>query len=229
MAARESVRVADCFLLAMDSFMRRHGQGAHITASVLVLERVPDIGHLQRALVRMAEKHPLFSARLHRDWRTWLPYWEIVEPTFASRALPLALWREKGSPGLLGDEACEVLDASAQLEAILAEPLPAGWNARFDLVERRDGSCLAALSWSHLIIDGKGAELLIAEVARLCAGVDEPCDAKEQPRPATDWREKVQRTKPAIFHLEGLAKLPMRVDLRAEAARGTLPLQSRDA
>jgi hypothetical protein len=209
MPARTSVRVADCFLLAMNAFMRRHGQGAQITASLLVLETAPDLGCVRRALVRMAEKHPLLAGRLHRSWRTWLPYWEVPD-LGPGAAVPFGLWREKGSPGALGGEAGEVASARAQIEEGIAEPLSERWNARFDLIERCDGSCLLVLSWSHLIIDGKGAELLLAELARLCAGVDEPCEAKEQLRPETTWQEKVRKTKPAIFHLEALAKLPMR-------------------
>ncbi len=194
MPARESVRVADCFLLAMNAFMRRHGQGAHVTASVLVLERMPDLEMLASGLRRLAQKHPLLHAWLHRHWRTWLPYWEIETPP-AGEGLPFRVWKDADD---------------SPLEDILAAPLPARWNARFDLIERRDGSCLAALSWSHLLIDGKGAELLLAELARLCSGIDEPWETKETPRPETTWREKVPKTKPAIFHLEGLAKLPMR-------------------
>lgn len=209
MAVREAVRAADCFLLAMTAFMRRHGQGAHLTASVLVLERAPDLTALRPALARMARKHPLFSATLHRHWRTWLPYWQMADSP-PEGGLPLGLWREKESPGVMSAEAREVENAGAHLEEILAQPLPAGWNARLDLLERRDGTCLAALSWSHLIIDGKGAELLLAELARLCAGIDEPCEAKEQARPEKTWQEKVEKTKPAIFHLEALARLRMR-------------------
>jgi hypothetical protein len=194
MAEREPVRVADCFLLAMDAFMRRHGQGTHLTASVLVLERTPDLPTLTRALGRMAQKHPLLSARLHRHWRTWLPYWEMRERT-GDEALPFRMW--KG-------------DSPATFEDILAEPLPAGWNARFDLLERPDGTCLAALSWSHVVLDGKGAELLLEELARLCAGIDEPCEARETVRPETTWQEKVRKRKPAVRHLETLARLPMR-------------------
>ena len=123
MPARVAVQVADCFLLAMNAFMRRHGQGAHITATVLVLERAPDVEKIRRALARMAAKHPLFAARLHRDWKTWLPFWE-VSALAAGASLPLGLWRESGSPGALGGAAREIADASAQLENILSEPLP---------------------------------------------------------------------------------------------------------
>ena len=219
-ATRVPVRVADCFLLAMTSFMRRTGQGAHLIASVLELERAPDLPQVHAALVRMVEKHPLLIAHLRRDWRTWLPFWEVAPPADGV-SFPLGLWRENGSPGALGDAAQSVGCARARLQAIIGEPLPHGFHARLDIVERRDGSCLAALTWSHLIIDGKGAELVLAEFARLCSGVDVSCEVKEPARPETTWREKVTKTKGAIYHLQNLARN------RVRSAGGPKPRRGR--
>lgn len=210
-ATRVPVRVADCFLLAMDAFMRRTGQGEHITQSVLELAAAPDLTRLRAAARRAVEKHPLLVARLRRDWRTWLPFWDV--PAATERTLPVGLWREPGSPGALGGEAREVPAAMERLQEIMAEPLdePAGpLNARLDLIERRDGRCLLALSWRHLLIDGKGAELLFVELARLCEGLDQPDESREKPRPETSWRERVQKTKAAIERFEELAKLGIR-------------------
>src|SRR5260221_8918853 len=100
---RVPVRVADCFLLALDAFMRRTGQGEHITQSVLELEHAPDLVTLRAAARRVVEKHPLLGARLCRSWRTWLAYWEI--PAALPEPLPIGLWRENGSPGALGADA----------------------------------------------------------------------------------------------------------------------------
>ena len=218
-AMRVPVQVADCFLLAMTSFMRRTGQGAHLIGSVLELECAPDLAKVRPALVRMVEKHPLLIAHLRRDWRTWLPFWE-VSPPVAGLALPLGLWRENGSPGALGDAAQSVGGARARLHDMLGEPLPEGFHARLDIVERRDGSCLVGLTWSHLIIDGKGAELVLAEFARLCAGVDVSCEVKEQLRPETTWREKVTKTKGAIHHLQNLARNRILSPTGPKARRG---------
>lgn len=210
-ATRVPVRVADCFLLAMDAFMRRTGQGEHITQSVVELDRVPDLDRLRAASRRVVEKYPLLVARLRRDWRTWLPYWEV--PAASARALPVGLWREAGAPGVLGGEAREVGAAMERLQEIMAEPMDerAGpLNARLDLIERRDGRCLLALSWRHLLIDGKGAELLLVELARLCEGIDQPDETREKPRPEVPWRERVAKTKAAIKRFEELARLGIR-------------------
>jgi hypothetical protein len=64
-----------------------------------------------------------------------------------------------------------------------------------------------ALSWSHLLIDGKGAELVLAEIGRLCDGVDVACDAKEPVKPVLTFQEKIKKTKAAVYRLEDLAKV----------------------
>lgn len=195
--SRVPVRVADCFLLALDSFMRRTGQGAHVSQSVLELDRAPDLEKLRAASRRLVEKHPIFAARLRRDWRTWLPFWEVPEPP--ASGLPLRIW-----------EAAECEDFAAVLQSIFAEPLVrdgVNFNARLDLLQRPDGRAALTFSWSHLLIDGKGAELLLAELARLCDGLDEPCEAKEIPRPALTFKERIQKTKGAVILFDELVKI----------------------
>jgi hypothetical protein len=208
MTTRVPVRVADCFLLALDAFMRRTGQGAHVTQSVLELDRAPDLAQLRAAVAQAVKMHPLLAARLRRSWRTWLPYWEI--PETRPESLPLGLWRESGAPGALGPEAREVTGAQDRLEAIMAEPLsPEGThvNARLDVVELRSGRCQLALSWRHTLIDGKGAELLLVELARLCAGIDAPPEWRETVRPQLAVGELMLKARPAIHRFKELAKL----------------------
>ena len=187
---RVPVQSTDCFLLAHDDFMQRTGQGRHVSLSMIELDSVPDLTRLRPALDRLVQKHPLLVGRLRRNWKTWLPYWEV--PVAPSRGLPLGLWREKGSAGLL-PESRETADCMELLQKIMARPLIADgleFKARLDVVERRDGSSVVALAWSHLLIDGKGAELLLAEIGRLCDGVDAPCEVKESPRLPLTFKER---------------------------------------
>lgn len=205
--ARIPVRIADCFLLAHDDFMRRTGQGHHVSQSIIELDRAPDLDKVRGALARLVQKHPLLAGRLKRDWKTWLPYWEV--PPAPSRGLPLGVWRETGAAGVLAG-AKEAGVTMELLQHILTEPLEVdgiNFKARLDIVECRDGRFLVALSWSHLLIDGKGAELLLAEIGRLCDGVDVPCDVKEPARLALTFKEQVKKTKGAVYRLEDLAKI----------------------
>lgn len=201
-------RVGDMFLVALSAMMLRSGQGEHISASILALSRAPQPALVRSGLTRLLQKHPLLTARLRRN-RTWLPFWESRDVR-DDESLPFGLWREAGSPGVLGAEAREVKNADEHLLSLRHEPLPADFHARFDLVERADGSCLAALSWGHLLLDGKGAELLFADLARLCDGVDESCEAPEPPVVKRTLAERIARTKPAIRHLGELAQMRIR-------------------
>jgi len=204
---RVAVQVTDCFLLAHDDFMRRTKQGRHLTHSIIELDRAPDVEGLRKALARLVEKYPLLAGRLRRDWKTWLPYWEV--PPAPGRGLPLHLWRERGVVGALPD-AAEVEATMDLLHQIATEPLAVegiAFKARMDVVVQRDGKCLLALSWSHLLIDGKGAELLLAEIGRLCAGVDVACETKEPARPELTFKEKIQKTKAAVYRMGNLAKI----------------------
>ncbi len=209
--ARVFARIPDSFLIAMDAFMRRTGQGDHVSQSQLELDRVPDMAKLRLACRRVVQKHPLLTARLRRSWRTWLAYWEVRRPP--DRPLPLDLWNEPGSPGALGSEAREAAEVMETLQAQLNEPFAADgvvFNARLDVVERRDGRCTVALSWSHLLMDGKGAELLLADLGRLCEGIDLPCETSEPVRPQRSFFQKIQRAKAAVFRLAKLDRVGVR-------------------
>jgi len=68
-----------------------------------------------------------------------------------------------------------------------------------------------ALSWSHVILDGKGAELLLAETGGLCAGLDAAGDTSQPPPPAPlSFREKILKTKARDRYLAELAKCGVR-------------------
>jgi len=204
---RVPVRAADCFLLAHDDFMRRTRQGRHVSQSIIELDRIPDIPRVRAALEQLMQKFPLLAGRLRRDWKTWLPYWEV--PPAPARGLPLGLWRERGATGALV-EATEIENTMELVQGILTEPLEQdgiNFNARLDVVEKSDGGCLVALSWSHLLFDGKGAELLLAEIGRLCDGVDLPGETKEPVRPKLTFQEQIKKTKAAVYRLEELGKI----------------------
>lgn len=218
------MRPPDGFLIAMDAFMRRTGQGAHASQSVLELDRAPEVPALRDATRRVVEKHPLLRARIRRHWLTFLPYWEA--PATKTGALPLGLWHEDGSPGLLGPEARTVPDAEDFLAGQMQPPYDADAdangsrrlrgphgppaNARLDLLERRDGRCQLALSWSHVLMDGKGAELLLAELARLCEGEDLDCSVPDSGAPAMTFKEKFRLAGRAVRRMAALSNLGVR-------------------
>ena len=204
---RIPVQIADCFLLALDDFMRRTGQGRHVSQSVLELDQAPDLDKLRAASLRTARKFPILAGRLRRDWKTWLPYWEVPEPP--SRGLPLGLWHEAGAQVILPGST-ETAETQELLQRILTQPLRSegiDFMARLDVVTLRGGGCLVALSWSHLLIDGKGAELLLTEIGRLCDGQDLPYETKETVRAPVPFKEKIRKTKAAVRRFKELERI----------------------
>ena len=191
---RVPFQVADCFVLALDDFMTRTRQGGHVSQSVLELDRPPDLDRLRAGLRAAVAKHPLLVATHARDFWTRLPYWSV--PTPPDRGLPLGVWRENSAD-----------DARRRLDGVVNEPLTCDgihFNARVDVVTLPDGKCLSALSWSHLLLDGKGAELFLAELGRLATGIDLPDDTTPQAAPPRTLWQKFRQTKPALDHLTGL-------------------------
>jgi hypothetical protein len=201
---RIPVKVADCFLMALDDFMRRTKQGRHVSQSVIELDQTPDMEKLRGASVRVAQKFPILAGRLKRNWRTWLPYWDVPAPP--SGGLPFGVWHEAGARDVLPGS-IETAETDELLQRILTEPLERdgiAFKARIDVVTLKGGACLVALSWSHLLLDGKGAELLLTEISRLCDGQDLPYEVKETSQPATTFKEKIRKTKAAIHRFKEL-------------------------
>ena len=214
---RFPVSPPDGFLIALDAFMRRTGQGFHASQSVLELDRVPDVNQLRAATRRILEKHPLLVATLRRSWLTLRPYWEV--PKTHDRRLPLGVWREDGSPGALGAEAVVVENPKKFLTDKIQPPYDVDTdtnaerrhaNARLDVLELRDGRCRVAFSWYHILMDGKGAELLLAELARLCEGVDLDCEAPDAVQIKVTFWEKFRLAGRAAQRMAALANLGVR-------------------
>ncbi|HEY5752901.1 MAG TPA: hypothetical protein VIT21_07125 [Chthoniobacterales bacterium] len=204
---RVPVSVTDCFVLANDAFMRRTEQGAHVSQSFLELDRMPEVTHLRRALSQLTQRHPILAGKLKRDWKTWLPYWEV--PSCENLPpLSLGLWRESD----VDRDDChliknteEHLQQTVYKEFVYHKSHP--FHARMDIVARNDGSALIAFTWSHRLFDGKGAELLLAEIGRLCTGDDTSWSGKQPDHPEKTIKETIAKTKPAIIRFDEFAKL----------------------
>ena len=206
---RVPFQVADSFVLALDAFMRRTGQGGHVSHSVLDLAGPPDLDRLRAGLRRVLAKHPLLAAVPRRRPWSRLPYWAVsVVPTDAG--LPFGCWREGeiavGSPWAEATPTADHWNLVQRLSNELLAVDGVAFNARVDAVARRDGRFSLILTWSHLLFDGKGAELFCAEFARLCEGIDAPDEPARPvpPRPRRSLLEKFRRTRPAMAYQTSL-------------------------
>ncbi len=175
------LRDCDFFTHAFDEMLRKAGQGGHIAHSFIELDQIPDVVALKKLLTVLPGHFPfpIFTAQLKQPSLFSLPRWE---PAAHPRPLDLHLWSQVGSSGRLADHGAQTFtDLQTQLDDIINTSLPQqddGWmNVRFDLVEKADSTCVLVFSWSHLIMDGIGAEFFLVELNRLLGGGGEPVPA----------------------------------------------------
>ena len=200
----------DCFLQALDSMMRRSGQGSHVSQSVVELDQPPDLQTLRDAWRSFIRDYPVAVARLRRNWLNLIPEWHTPANVDDNDIPPLAAWREPDAPNTLGDEA-QPIDSLAELCRIHMNPGRGKRRpehlVRLDILERTNGSAAVVVTWSHQILDGKGVELLLTEIANRCEG--DP--ASHQPiagtlpptaHAASSLRDSMQRSKAFIQHFQ---------------------------
>ncbi len=151
MKQRTPLSGADAFLLAVERMMLAAGQGRHLGLTVLELGPGFDAARFRFAVERIAAASPLASARL-RHPPACIPHWEWTEETRAT--FPVG----EHAPGMEREAFCET-----RLNDAGDAPV------RFDVLPRADGTTTLIMSWQHFLLDGRGAELLLAEIARLAA------------------------------------------------------------
>ena len=153
---------ADCFVLTLETLMRRHGQHGLIGQTHLRMDSVPDLAGLEKSAERLAQAHPLLNAKTWRNPFNLLPACHSKKR--GPRSLPVNLWFEKGACIPDGRHATEILSEGEWVEHVLNQPL--GFrdglrNLHIDLLLLRTGGSLLVLTWTHLLFDGKGAEFLV--------------------------------------------------------------------
>ena len=144
---------ADWFLASAEGMMLAAGQGEHIGLTVLHLGPGLELAALRSAAARLAGASPIAVARL-RKTAFGLPRW---------------VWHADARPSFPVEEHHEPLDELCVRR--LNEPSSA--TVRFDVLGDGYGSTVV-LRWRHLMLDAKGAELLLAEIARLAENTDSP-------------------------------------------------------
>ena len=181
---RLPLRGCDFFTHAFDEILRKGGKGGHIACLFIELDHAPDVPSLRKLLVDLPTLYPfpILTAQLKKPSFFSLPIWM---PANNPRPLQLHLWSQTGSPGALAAHGADRFsDLQTKLDDVINTSLPQhedGWeNVRFDLVEKADGTCVFVFSWSHLIMDGIGAEFFLLELNRLLGG------GKSEPVPAFD-------------------------------------------
>ena len=137
----------DCYLLALEDLMERSGQGRHVGVTVLEVGRGFEVERLREAAARFSESQPILGAKLQRGLPGAVPVWRGDQTA---------------------EVAVEIHPAGADWRGLAEERLQGQWpgRLRFDVCPASEGF-VVLMSWSHLLLDARGVELALAEVARL--------------------------------------------------------------
>jgi hypothetical protein len=163
-AAEIPLTGCDAFFLALEDLMAAGGQGRHTGLTILELAAGFDIAALRDAVRRFSLSHPLLHAKLRRSWLLGVPFWSTPK-TLSSDAVPIL----EHSSDADRDSFCQKLLGSGGEHFLEIHILPG--------VEK---TTLLA-KWSHLLFDGRGAELALQEIAHLARNPGEP------PKPVASW------------------------------------------
>jgi hypothetical protein len=127
--------------------MLRSGQGRQVGVTVLEVGEGFDAARLVDAAAKFGENQPILDARLQRGLLGAVPS-----------------WREGSGPGVVVQCHNEGSGWMASARDLLQGRWPG--RLRFDVVPSGAGA-IVLMSWSHLLLDARGVELALAEVARL--------------------------------------------------------------
>lgn len=200
----------DAFVLATEWKMRRSGQGGHFGCSVLELASPPDATALRAGLDQLLARHPMLIAAAARPWPFTTPW--FVRPRHAATVLPLGQWRLPRD-GKFAGNVRETPSLEALLDWLLNEApatftRPEWHNMRLDLFDGGGSGSWLVMTWSHAILDGVGAELLLRELANLCEDPLAPSPWPSFVAPARSslatFYQRWQATWPMLQHLQGL-------------------------
>ncbi len=157
---------SDGFILALDGLCHRAWGGCLSASTEIEIEGSPDRDKLSWLAAALPRRLPLLTAELcpaHVPLRC--PCW-VLRPDASVEPLPLAFHR-LGS--VAGDE--EVVDSVEQLRTrLLRMPLHVDGrppHVRIDVARHAHDRWLLIITWSHVLLDGVGIELLVRSMARL--------------------------------------------------------------
>ena len=163
-AAEIPLTGCDAYFLALEDLMAAGGQGRHTGLTILELAEGLDVAALRDAVRRFSLSHPLLHAKLRRSWFLGVPFWRTPK-TLSPDAVPIL----EHSSDTDRDSFCQKLLGSGGEHFLEIHILPSV----------KKTTLLA--KWSHLVFDGRGAELALQEIAHLALNPGDP------PKPVASW------------------------------------------
>jgi hypothetical protein len=185
---------ADWFLITVERMMRANGQGKHVGMTVLRVGEGFDLEGFRSAVMRIAAASPIANGQLVTSLFS-VPKWQWTRETRVE--FPVTIHPALGD---WVERAQEILDS------------PDEAPVRFDVFPRADGHWIL-FRWLHVLLDGKGAELLLAEIARLSGDRTLPAKAESwgiQPPKIKGWRAVLGEAERFKEHFYALSKKAIR-------------------
>lgn len=188
---RSELTGADAFLRAVEQRMLAEGQGFHYGLSVVRLGSGFDRDRLLSAVRRVEAVSHIAGGRVRQMFFS-VPCWE---------------WSSRESVSFPVE-----FHASGEVAGVAAARLngDGAFGVRFDIFPQPTGETVLMVSWRHLLLDGKGAELLLAELARLSADWEaEPMRNSWGPvfRKRWGWKEALRQAEQFKDHFYANAAL----------------------
>jgi hypothetical protein len=151
----QPLSIFDQVMATLHESLRRRGYAGLLLQSHIHLAGRIDESALQTAVERLGRVYPVVTGRLAEATIRRRPCWEWSD----GAACPLTI-------GELDEESATV---SRLAERLFATPfhLNASPPVHFHLLRKSGGSDVVVVQWSHVLMDGKGGELLLREVNRL--------------------------------------------------------------
>ncbi len=156
---------SDGFILALDGLCHREWGGCLSATTEIEIEGEPDHEKLRWLAHEVPRRFPFLGAVLHRGVLFQAPRWHLHAGS-PSVPLPLEFHRLEEIPG---DEAV-VASAHALRTRLLKQRLHENGcppHLRLDVLRHQRTRWLVLITWSHLLLDGVGVELLVQAMARL--------------------------------------------------------------
>lgn len=199
----------DCYLYALEEYMRSKGQGRHIGVTILELGPGFCLETFKTAVQRFATAYPILFAYIHRSWLAGLPEWRPLPPG----EIEITMHPAGSNPNTV---------ATARLRGEWAGSLC------FDVVQD-DLHTVLLMSWAHLLFDGRGAELVLLEINHFATNASHRGTPKKfwgfPPKKPQSLLRELQAVRPFAKHHSGLRRSEVRSLGVAPALSGTLQFQ----
>ena len=209
---------ADYMMSVFDLQLKRLGGAGNLSHLVAGLPAAPDEAVLRARLAEAGRAFPMLAARQRRGIFSGLPYWQLPRGG-AGRAPVVRTVRADAAQG-------QTLDTLRT--DVFNTTLDAGELLRFTVIEAA-GRTELITTWSHALMDARGAEILLAWIGQVPAPAVPPDVSDTHTRrayPRIGLRHDLRLAWQALRRLDQMRDPPPLSLFTARAGRTAVPRQT---